>query len=136
MFVTKILCSIEGKIKTFSSYFVLLVTHKNNMVHWQTEKFGIVLIIFSSLHFNLIRSDCSAHDWSNNIEQRSHCEIDGNSNRKLNGRRENRLDIERSVDRLKRQSEYLWPNDLNRRRKYDTIKNIIYILAVHIIIQF
>lgn len=50
----------QNKIVFFGIYFVLLVTHTRNMVHWQSNKVLIVLFGISSLHFDLIRSDCSA----------------------------------------------------------------------------
>lgn len=98
-----LLCSIEGKIKSFFGiYFVLLVTHKRNMVLWQSDKILIVLIGISSLHFNLIRSDCSA----SGADRTGSCAFDEIDRRYVDDSR-----IE-SKDRRN-----LWRNDLNRQRR-------------------
>lgn len=75
---------------------MLLVTHKRNMVHWQSDKILIVLIGISSLHFNLIRSDCSA----SGADRSGVCAID---------------DGYRIVSKERRSD--LWRNDLNRQQR-------------------
>lgn len=72
------------------------------MVHWQSDKILIVLVGISSLHFNLIRSDCIAAG----INPGGICGIDEIDRRHIGGER-----IE-SKDRRD-----LWHTNLNRERR-------------------
>lgn len=81
------------------------------MVHWQWDTTATVLIIFSSLHFGLVRSDCSAGDWTD-IDRRSVCALDkagerrdGHLERVRDERFSSGLVKGRRVDDLWRQSE-------------------------------
>lgn len=73
------------------------------MVHWQSDKILIVLIGISSLHFNLIRSDCSA----SGADRSGICTIDEIDRRHFD---ENRIV---SKDRRNLDGN----NDLNRQRR-------------------
>lgn len=72
------------------------------MVHWQSDKILIVLVGISSLHFNLIRSDCSA----SGADSSGICAIDEIDRRHI---AENRIE---SKDRRD-----LWRSNLNRERR-------------------